>query len=163
VDLLPRPRIRLSPSRKAKGWRRLPSHPLCPPFLRGKRMLRSPCLSPTTERIPLPPRLRLPTPSLPPQRHRRSPKRPPPPRHLHRRSRRSHPRRQTPNRRPKASSIALAISFPEFSPNSGRRRFLRAGATIEVWVTPFPQSIKEFFFYGDSRHTDASGHDHQAQ
>jgi hypothetical protein len=23
--------------------------------------------------------------------------------------------------------------------------------------------MKEFFFYGDSRHTDAPGHDHQAQ
>jgi hypothetical protein len=28
---------------------------------------------------------------------------------------------------------------------------------------PFQQVMKEFFFYGDSRHTDASGHDHQAQ
>ena len=25
------------------------------------------------------------------------------------------------------------------------------------------EKMKEFFFYGDSRHTDASGHDHQAQ
>jgi hypothetical protein len=26
-----------------------------------------------------------------------------------------------------------------------------------------PSQTKEFFFYGDSRHTDASGHDHQTQ
>jgi hypothetical protein len=25
------------------------------------------------------------------------------------------------------------------------------------------EKMKEFFFYGDSRHTDAPGHDHQAQ
>jgi hypothetical protein len=33
----------------------------------------------------------------------------------------------------------------------------------ESGFTPFQQEMKEFFFYGDSRHTDASGHDHQAQ